>query len=78
MNSIRKYRPGRRLRETPAPAGLEQPVDPAGVVENARDTLGGNCAGAESAFPTTPWTATDGADVFQLVLSVQSGPPVAS
>ena len=25
-------------------------------MENARDTLGGNCAGAESAFPTAPWT----------------------
>ena len=25
-------------------------------MENARDTLGGNCAVAESAFPTAPWT----------------------
>ena len=24
-------------------------------MENARDTLGGNCAVAESAFPTAPW-----------------------
>ena len=31
-------------------------MDPAGAVENARDTLGVNCRIAEGAFPTTPWT----------------------
>ena len=38
------------------PAALERPVDPAGAVENARDTLGVDCGLAEGAFPTTPWT----------------------
>ena len=45
------------VRQTPdPPAASGQPVDPAGAMENARDTLGGNCAVAESAFPTAPWT----------------------
>ena len=43
-------------RHPTLPAGSGQPVDPAGAMENARDTLGGNCAVAESAFPTAPWT----------------------
>ena len=53
----RKERHDDHVRETPdAPAGREQPVDPGGAMENARDTLGGNCAVAESACPTAPWT----------------------
>ena len=43
--------------ETPdPPAESGQPVDPAGAMENARDTPGGNATVAESAFPTAPWT----------------------
>ena len=45
------------LRDTrDTPAGLVQPVDPDGAVENARDALGVDCSVAHSAFPTTPWT----------------------
>ena len=43
-------------------AGQERPVDPAGAVENARDTLGVDCGLAEGAFPThNTLDAADGA-----------------